>query len=47
MHAGIGYYPCSALLQCDAIYRCTSNDLKMIVRLVKHDLRINAGPKHM
>jgi hypothetical protein len=29
------------------IYRCTSNDLKMIIRLVKHDLRINAGPKHM
>ncbi|KAJ9577033.1 hypothetical protein L9F63_006381 [Diploptera punctata] len=27
--------------------RCTSNDLKMIVRLVKHDLRINAGPKHI
>ncbi|RZF40363.1 hypothetical protein LSTR_LSTR008793 [Laodelphax striatellus] len=27
--------------------RCTSNDLKMIVRLVKHDLRINAGAKHI
>ncbi|XP_063237948.1 DNA ligase 3 isoform X2 [Bacillus rossius redtenbacheri] len=27
--------------------RCTSNDLKMIIRLVKHDLRINAGPKHI
>ncbi|XP_024939791.1 DNA ligase 3 isoform X2 [Cephus cinctus] len=27
--------------------RCTSNDLKMIVRLIKHDLRINAGPKHI
>ena len=27
--------------------RCTVNDLKMIVRLIKHDLRINAGPKHM
>lgn len=26
---------------------CTSNDLKMIIRLVKHDLRINAGPKHI
>ncbi|XP_021931838.1 DNA ligase 3, partial [Zootermopsis nevadensis] len=29
------------------IYRCTANDLKMIIRLVKHDLRINAGPKHI
>ncbi|XP_026281642.2 DNA ligase 3 [Frankliniella occidentalis] len=27
--------------------KCTSNDLKMIIRLVKHDLRINAGPKHI
>ncbi|KAL6424114.1 hypothetical protein ACFW04_009769 [Cataglyphis niger] len=27
--------------------KCTSNDLKMIVRLIKHDLRINAGPKHI
>ncbi|XP_012282561.1 DNA ligase 3 isoform X2 [Orussus abietinus] len=27
--------------------RCTANDLKMIVRLIKHDLRINAGPKHV
>ncbi|XP_014242253.1 DNA ligase 3 isoform X3 [Cimex lectularius] len=27
--------------------KCTSNDLKMIVRLVKHDLRINAGAKHI
>ncbi|XP_039279547.1 DNA ligase 3 [Nilaparvata lugens] len=26
---------------------CTSNDLKMIVRLVNHDLRINAGAKHI
>lgn len=29
------------------IEKCTSNDLKMIIRLVKHDLRINAGPKHI
>ncbi|EFN89653.1 DNA ligase 3 [Harpegnathos saltator] len=29
------------------IDKCTANDLKMIVRLVKHDLRINAGPKHI
>ena len=27
--------------------RCTSNDLKYIIRLLKHDLRINAGPKHV
>ncbi|KAJ6638894.1 DNA ligase 3 [Pseudolycoriella hygida] len=26
---------------------CTSNDLKMIIRFIKHDLRINAGPKHI
>lgn len=27
--------------------RCTGNDLKMIVRLIKHDLRIGTGPKHI
>lgn len=27
--------------------RCTPNDLKYIIRLIKHDLRINAGPKHV
>ncbi|GFO42469.1 DNA ligase [Plakobranchus ocellatus] len=27
--------------------RCTANDLKMFVRLIKHDLRINAGAKHI
>ncbi|XP_061196299.1 DNA ligase 3-like [Saccostrea echinata] len=27
--------------------RCTGNDLKMFVRLIKHDLRINSGAKHM
>ncbi|XP_067217037.1 DNA ligase 3 isoform X2 [Linepithema humile] len=27
--------------------KCTFNDLKMIIRLIKHDLRINAGPKHI
>ena len=27
--------------------RSTANDMKMIVRLIKHDLRINAGAKHM
>ncbi|KOC62534.1 DNA ligase 3 [Habropoda laboriosa] len=29
------------------ISRCTLDDLKMIIRLIKHDLRINAGPKHI
>ncbi|KAK6630885.1 hypothetical protein RUM44_003055 [Polyplax serrata] len=27
--------------------KCTANDLKMLLRLVKHDLRINAGAKHV
>jgi len=27
--------------------RCTGNDLKMVVRLIKHDLRINAGARQM
>ncbi|CAB3976556.1 DNA ligase 3 [Paramuricea clavata] len=27
--------------------KCTSNDLKYIVRLIKHDLKINAGAKHV
>ncbi|XP_034243389.1 DNA ligase 3 isoform X2 [Thrips palmi] len=27
--------------------KCTPNDLKMVIRLIKHDLRINAGPKHI
>eukprot|EP00050_Salpingoeca_kvevrii_P020889 m.103651 g.103651 ORF g.103651 m.103651 type:complete len:1100 (+) comp9072_c0_seq1:161-3460(+) len=26
---------------------CTGNDLKYIIRLMKHDLRMNAGPKHI
>jgi hypothetical protein len=29
------------------LYRCTPNDLKYIVRLIKHDLKINAGAKHV
>lgn len=29
------------------VVKCTANDLKMIIRQVKHDLRITAGPKHM
>lgn len=28
-------------------HKCTPNDLKMVIRLIKHDLRINAGPKHI
>ena len=31
---------------CD-LGRSTANDLKMVVRLIKHDLRINSGAKHM
>ena len=27
--------------------RCTASDMRTIVRLIKHDLRINAGPKHI
>ncbi|XP_043914477.1 DNA ligase 3 [Protopterus annectens] len=27
--------------------RCTSNDLKCIIRLIKHDLKMNAGAKHV
>ncbi|XP_065157594.1 DNA ligase 3 [Atheta coriaria] len=27
--------------------KCTANDLKMIIRLIKHDLRMNAGAKHI
>lgn len=26
---------------------CTCNDFKLVVRLIKHDLRINSGAKHM
>ncbi|XP_047532095.1 DNA ligase 3 [Vanessa atalanta] len=29
------------------VKRCTTNDLKMLIRLIKGDLRINAGPKHI
>lgn len=27
--------------------KCTGNDLKMVIRLIKHDLRINSGAKHI
>lgn len=27
--------------------KCTTNDLKVIIRLIKHDLRMNAGAKHV
>ncbi|CAG9579688.1 unnamed protein product [Danaus chrysippus] len=29
------------------IKKCTVDDLKMLIRLIKGDLRINAGPKHI
>ncbi|AAR83407.1 CNPV061 DNA ligase [Canarypox virus] len=29
------------------IPKCTPNDLRYIIRLVKHDLRMNIGPKHV
>lgn len=29
------------------IKKCTANDLKIIIRLIKHDLRINCGAKHI
>ncbi|XP_044729556.1 DNA ligase 3 [Chrysoperla carnea] len=29
------------------VKRCTANDLLTIIRLIKHDLRMNAGPKHI
>ena len=29
------------------VFRCTANDLKMVSRLIKHDLRINAGARQM
>ncbi|NP_001082183.1 ligase III, DNA, ATP-dependent L homeolog [Xenopus laevis] len=31
----------------DIARRCTSNDLKCIIRLVKHDLKMNSGAKHV
>ncbi|RZC37982.1 DNA ligase A M domain containing protein [Asbolus verrucosus] len=27
--------------------KCTGNDLKVVIRLIKHDLRMNAGAKHV
>lgn len=29
------------------VKNCTVNDIKMLIRLIKGDLRINAGPKHI
>lgn len=29
------------------VKKCTTQDLKMLIRLIKGDLRINAGPKHI
>ncbi|XP_063809904.1 DNA ligase 3 [Pseudophryne corroboree] len=31
----------------DIASRCTSNDLKCIIRLIKHDLKMNSGAKHV
>ncbi|KAM4544568.1 DNA ligase 3 isoform 1-T2 [Odontesthes bonariensis] len=31
----------------DVAKKCTSNDLKCIIRLIKHDLKMNAGAKHV
>lgn len=31
----------------DVCKKCTANDLQIFIRLIKHDLRINAGPKHV
>ncbi|XP_053563410.1 DNA ligase 3 isoform X2 [Bombina bombina] len=31
----------------DVAQRCTANDLKCIIRLVKHDLKMNSGAKHV
>uniref|UniRef100_A0A3P8SRD8 DNA ligase n=1 Tax=Amphiprion percula TaxID=161767 RepID=A0A3P8SRD8_AMPPE len=31
----------------DISKKCTSNDLKCIIRLIKHDLKMNAGAKHV
>ncbi|XP_062816539.1 DNA ligase 3 [Anolis carolinensis] len=35
-----------ALLQ-ELASRCTANDLKCVIRLIKHDLKMNAGAKHI
>jgi len=45
MHA-IPYNGCKKMVVID-LSRCTGNDLKMVVRLIKHDLRINAGARQM
>ncbi|XP_041864197.1 DNA ligase 3 [Melanotaenia boesemani] len=31
----------------DVAKKCTSNDLKCVIRLIKHDLKMNAGAKHV
>ena len=32
---------------CGAVHRCTSADLRWLVRLIKHDVKSAAGPKHV
>ena len=38
---------CCVYFLCVHLLRCTPDDLKYFVRLLKHDLRINSGPKHV
>lgn len=33
--------------ECASSPRCTANDLKCIIRLIKHDLKMNSGAKHV
>jgi len=35
------------MLSFSDLFRCTANDLKMVARLIKHDLRISAGARDM
>lgn len=34
-------------VKCASSPRCTANDLKCIIRLIKHDLKMNSGAKHV
>lgn len=34
-------------VECASSPRCTANDLKCIIRLIKHDLKMNSGAKHV
>lgn len=37
----------SVMICLSFLHRCTGNDLKCIIRLIKHDLKMNAGAKHV